>query len=437
MNYKPSTIGELFDSKISFEIPVYQRAYSWDRTNWSVFYEDIIEQLQRSNGYSYGNILLEIITDGKKYEIIDGQQRLTTLIIFMRSLINVLKEKGYDQEVLEDMESDFIIRKGIKKLRPVDYDRACFDTIIIQNEKYDTKSDSQSKYQECKEYFTKELNRLELDTLKKIKQIISETKINRLELSGKKESALMFELQNNRGKELSNLEKLKSYFMYETYVNSSPDETESNVETISDYFKEIYKTVYDIKGVDEDSILIYHCNAYLNIAFSYRTLDDIKREYKRSTGKVAWICQFSRELSNSFNSLKRLECNKSVYLRRLRALRREKSLPAFVYPFIIKGYKYFGESSDKLDCLFHIMEILTFRYLLIGSRAELNSRLSDVIRIFNGNITGLCYSLRKKLNESWYWSDNRVKEYLSGWMYNNPVVHCYGNTKLHCRKKDI
>ncbi len=44
---------------------------------------------------------------------------------------------------IEDMENDFIIRKGIKKLRPVDYDCACFDTIIIQNSTYDVKSDSQ------------------------------------------------------------------------------------------------------------------------------------------------------------------------------------------------------------------------------------------------------------------------------------------------------
>ncbi len=87
----------------------------------------------------------------------------------------------------------------------------------------------------------------------------------------------MFELQNNRGKDLTNLEKLKSYFMYETYVNSLTEETESNVETISNYFKEIYKIIYDIKGLDEDSILIYHCNAYLNAAFSYRNLDDIKK----------------------------------------------------------------------------------------------------------------------------------------------------------------
>ena len=423
MDYKPSTIGELFDSKISFIIPVYQRAYSWDKANWSVFFEDIVEQLHRSNGYSYGNILLETITEGLKYEVIDGQQRLTTLIIFMRSLINVLRKKDFPKDELEDMESDYIMRRGIKKLRPVDYDCACFDTIIIQNSDYSTNSDSQRKYQSCKDYFTKELDKLDLETLVRIKQIISETKINRLELRGKKESALMFELQNNRGKDLTNLEKLKSYFMYETYVNSSSEETESNVETISNYFKEIYKIIYDIKGLDEDSILIYHCNAYLNAAFSYRNLDDIKKEYKKSTNKVSWIREFCCELSNSFNSLKLSESSKSIFYKKLKSIRKEKSLPAFVYPFIIKGYKFWGCESRILDDLLHLMEILAFRYYLIGSRAELNSRLSDILREFNGDVILLRDSLKKKLNDSWYWGDIRTREFLNGWMYENPVLH--------------
>lgn len=46
----------------------------------------------------------------------------------------------------------------------------------------------------------------------------------------------MFELQNNRGKDLTNMEKLKSYFMYQMYVNSPAEDTDTNVETISNYF---------------------------------------------------------------------------------------------------------------------------------------------------------------------------------------------------------
>ena len=112
MDFKPSTIKGMFETSMSFAIPIYQRAYSWTKENWSVFLGDIIEQSARANVYSYGNLLLETIEEDSKYEIIDGQQRLTTLIIFMRAMINVLRAKGYDEETLKDYERDFIVRKG-------------------------------------------------------------------------------------------------------------------------------------------------------------------------------------------------------------------------------------------------------------------------------------------------------------------------------------
>ena len=424
MNYKPSTIGELFDSKIQFIIPVYQRAYSWDKTNLSVFLEDIIEQCNQDNGYSYGNILLETVEDGKRYEVIDGQQRLTTLIIFMRALVNVLQRKGENEENLDDMVNDFINRKGIIKLRPVDNDRACFDTVIVENKKFAPTSTSQEKIIYAKQYFMDELSKYDLFFLLKLKETISKTNINRLELQGRKESALMFELQNNRGRELTNLEKLKSYFMYQMYVNSISEEVEYNVEIVSDSFKEIYKTVYDIQSLSEDSVLIYHCNAYLNVAFGYRNLDDIKKELKSSNDKIEWIKDFTLELVASFNSLKKLQSNDSKLAKRLNRI----GLPSFAYPFIIKGYKFLGDTPQKLDVLFHILEVLVFRYHLIGSRADL-SRLSDSIREFNGDLFLLRNTIKNKLNEAWYWGDSRANEFLDGWMYENPMLNyilwCY------------
>lgn len=422
MEFKPSTIGGLFDSKISFTIPVYQRAYSWDKANWSIFLEDIIEQSCRENGYSYGNILLEVLEEDASYEIIDGQQRLTTLIIFMRALINVLEEKEYDSEVIADLKNDYIIRKGIIKLRPVDNDRACFDTVIVQDKEYKPNSPSQESIIKAKDFFIKELQKLDVETILKIREVISKTKINRLELKGKRESALMFELQNNRGRDLTNLERLKSYFMYQMYVNSTPEETKYNVETVSNNFKDIYKTIYDIEGLEEDSILIYHCNAYLDVAFAYKNLDNIKREFKAAEDKIEWIRNFTLELATSFSSLKQLQSNESKYLKRMKNMGRGSSMSWFVYPFILKGYKYFGNDDEKMENLFHIMEILSFRYHLIGSRAELDSRLSDAIRQFKGDVAKLKDDIKQKLNAEWYWSDSRVKEFLEGWMYENPML---------------
>ena len=45
MDFIPTTIRGLFDTSIQFVIPVYQRAYSWQKDNWNVFLQDLMEQV--------------------------------------------------------------------------------------------------------------------------------------------------------------------------------------------------------------------------------------------------------------------------------------------------------------------------------------------------------------------------------------------------------
>ena len=168
----------------------------------------------------------------------------------MRAMINVLRAKGYDEETLKDYERDFIVRKGTIKLRPVDNDRPCFDAIIVQNIDYKVNSASQKCMRDAKVYFERELTKLEVGEMEKVVDVVLKTKINRLELKGKKESALMFELQNNRGRDLTNLERLKSYFMYQMYVNSTAEDVEK-----------IRKNCYQT-GLDNFSIGAYKNKLY-------------------------------------------------------------------------------------------------------------------------------------------------------------------------------
>ncbi|WP_157351870.1 DUF262 domain-containing protein [Aliarcobacter butzleri] len=262
MEFKQTTILGFFDSsQKNYEIPVYQRAYSWDKKNWDMFLEDIVEQLNGDNNYFYGNILLETIKKDRNYEIIDGQQRLTTLTIFMRALLNVLNQR-HDEEILKDFDFDekekiYIKNGGNIKLRPVEYDRACFDAIIVDNKnKFEINTPSQKKILESKEFFTKKLSEFTTVKILEIFEKIEYTELTTIELTSKKDAALMFELQNNRGKDLTNMEKLKSYFMYQMYVYSQEGETDTNIENISNIFKDIYKLINDIQQLDEDSIFM-------------------------------------------------------------------------------------------------------------------------------------------------------------------------------------
>jgi hypothetical protein len=436
MQFSQKTILGLFDSSQKhFVIPVYQRAYSWEEKEWRTFLNDIREQIKGDNNYFFGNLLLETIKRDIQYEVIDGQQRLTTLAIFMRAMINVLAAKKVKDSKavidLKEKEKIYLRNGGVIKIRPVEYDQACYDTLIIDNKNiFPVHSASQKRILEAKNYFSKELQKETIAELLKILDKIETTELTCIEQNGKKDSALMFELQNNRGKDLTNMEKLKSYLMYQMYVYSNPDEVEINIEHISNIFKSIYLLINDLRRLNEDSVLLYHCNAYIK-GYNYRTMDDIKEVFKKSENKVEWIKLFVAELHTSFSNMKKLELSKDPYLRDLNELK----IPAFVYPFLIKGYKYFENDSVKLSKLFHILEIVVFRYDLINSRADIISRLNVILTAFSGNLHRLKTHFRDKLNEAYYWGDARFKEYLHGDMYNSVINYLLWKYEDSIQKK--
>lgn len=69
------------------------------------------------------------------------------------------------------------------------------------------------------------------------------------------------------------------------------------------------------------------------------------------------------------------------------------------------------------------MEVLVFRYSLMSSRADIIARLNEILLAFNGDLDLLSGSLKKKLNDTWYWGDVRTKSVLDEWMYENSVLN--------------
>lgn len=95
LNIEQKTIFELFsDKKTDFLIPDYQRPYAWEETECQTLWEDIFSFAFPDNDYSKFNsdsdeyFLGPIVTfknEQNKKEIIDGQQRLTTLMLLLRA----------------------------------------------------------------------------------------------------------------------------------------------------------------------------------------------------------------------------------------------------------------------------------------------------------------------------------------------------------------
>lgn len=94
------------DSKTVFEIPKYQREYVWGTREWSALYDDLLEN---DEGYFLGSIICINSTTNSlspKFEVVDGQQRLTTVSLFLAALYDILNE--YKSELDDDQQSDLL-----------------------------------------------------------------------------------------------------------------------------------------------------------------------------------------------------------------------------------------------------------------------------------------------------------------------------------------
>lgn len=87
-----TTIKNLFDGRVIFNIPKYQRAYAWGEKQIDEFVDDLLYQDSKED-YFLGTILFQdrgMSENFNHIDIVDGQQRITTLIIFMKLLIDQL-----------------------------------------------------------------------------------------------------------------------------------------------------------------------------------------------------------------------------------------------------------------------------------------------------------------------------------------------------------
>lgn len=114
IDIKPVKIQTLLSDNF-FTIPAFQRDYVWDDKNVEAYFNDIYESFDDGKSeYYLGNIVLAKEQD-IRWAIVDGQQRLTTTSLFIKSFMSFIKKYKMDDDkivkklysVLEEMIQDF------------------------------------------------------------------------------------------------------------------------------------------------------------------------------------------------------------------------------------------------------------------------------------------------------------------------------------------
>ena len=97
-NFAPKPIADLLDGKHLFVIPSFQRGYRWEKKEVTDLLEDIKQFANDESSKSDSYFLQPIVVKACKYdaydayEVLDGQQRLTTLLLLLKRIMKRISE---------------------------------------------------------------------------------------------------------------------------------------------------------------------------------------------------------------------------------------------------------------------------------------------------------------------------------------------------------
>jgi len=105
-NVGNKSFRELFNQNVQFVIPFFQRGYAWEKRQWDALFQDIEEQILNEaddiediKNYElfFGSIVVSETSEStenfKKYTVIDGQQRITTIYLLLSIINHIFKKK--------------------------------------------------------------------------------------------------------------------------------------------------------------------------------------------------------------------------------------------------------------------------------------------------------------------------------------------------------
>lgn len=104
------------EEDIKFVIPEYQRKYAWEITNCDKLWSDVIDFMDsdRKDPYFFGTVIINCSNEDSEYNLIDGQQRTTTMLILLKALLMKVNEKLISMVDDKDSES---LKNGLKERR--------------------------------------------------------------------------------------------------------------------------------------------------------------------------------------------------------------------------------------------------------------------------------------------------------------------------------
>jgi len=371
-----------------YQIPDYQRGYAWEETQIKDLLEDL-ENIENGNTHYTGTMVI-VKKDEKRqsgesfavYDVIDGQQRIATITILLYCLYEGFKnidvetinedkidEYGKPKEIGQNIYDKYIVTGKLQRLILNEDSNDYFINHIIKEPDLSgidkTENTSQENLKNAKsiikdylqgkrDSFSSEEAFFEYLSNLKLK-ITNSLVVNKYEVESDAEAGVIFEVMNDRGKPLSQADKIKNYLIYLAYKIENVE----LAKTINNYWGTIFKNLMASKRSSEDDFLRYHWITYTNEYKEYDVHRRIKTKIrlKDKSGMRVENDKIEKEIVNYITDLKDAS---DIFL--------ELNQPDNGKAFSDETYKNFpqiNEIKDTINKFHRLRNIATFYPLFI------------------------------------------------------------------------
>lgn len=277
-------INDILNGNRQLVIPFFQRSYVWKEDLWERFLESMEQVSQSGKEYFLGSVILKQVptstssTVGDVRTVIDGQQRMTTLALFLK----VLCLKTGRKRKFENM---FILDENKYAIVHNMFDKTIFDEIISQEEL--TPVNSESRLAEAYKFFIEkvDIEKLNLDT------ILAHISFVGIDLNNEDDEQVIFDTINSIGVTLTTGELLKNYLFSQESIQMYLSKWKPVFEADEDTLKYWDSNVTQGRMIRKN--LETFLNAYLHIKINdpaygfdsvkkerFNRIDDLFSQYK-------------------------------------------------------------------------------------------------------------------------------------------------------------
>lgn len=378
-NIKAMTLEDILSVKKTYELPLFQRDYSWTKTEWLELVEDAETSFSKNREHFFGFMTFKVSNDST-VSIIEGQQRLSTVTIIISVIRDLLYEAGnsiyekLDTEFIKSYETFSTSEVKFYRLELSNHNQTFFQKYVQDvnqpKEKIhllkEEKNLNQAKqlisecYQFYYDYFIKKLSTVESSEHVNYLVNFSKTLLRNFavvytEVRDELAAYNIFQTLNNRGLDLNLTDLIKVYLFRNSQLKMKEvvakwDEIRSNLDQFnaSEFFRHYWLSRYDVvKGPE--------------------LLKVIESKITNDIQVISFLDEIIPE-SENYNALlfpnKIYWSNEEIIeqLENIHILSKQITLP-----ILLSLKNMFNKESDFLKALKLVINF-TFRYLTIGDK---------------------------------------------------------------------